>query len=89
MILAIFKTTLILVACYIIFRFISKKIAQKSTYLAQKSLSFSTKGLKNEEISFLLDEDFPTLDLPKGVYVLPPNAADPSLRKKGAKVLEV
>lgn len=89
MTLAIFKTALILGVCYIIFRFISKKIAQKSTYLAEKSLNFSTKGLKNKEISFLLDEDFPALDLPKGVYVLPPNATDPSLRKKSAKVLEV
>lgn len=89
MTLAIFKTIFILGACYIIFRFIMKKIAQNSTYLSQKTLPFSAKGLKNEEVSFLLDEDFPTLDLPKGVYILPPNAADPSLKGKNAKVLEV
>jgi hypothetical protein len=89
MILAIFKTIFILAACYIIFRFITKKIAQKSTYFAKKSLAFSTKGLKNDEVNFLLDDDFPTLDLPKGVYVLPPNAADPSLGKRNVKVLEV
>ncbi len=89
MILAIFKTIFILGACYIIFRFITKNIARKSTYLSKKVLPFSAKGLKNEEVSFLLDEDFPTLDLPKGVYVLPPNSADPSLGKRKTKVLEV
>lgn len=87
--LAIFKTILILGACYIIFRFIIKKIAQNSTYLSEKTLPFSTKGLKNKEVNILLDDDFPALDLPRGVYVLPPNVADPSLKRKSTKVLEI
>lgn len=87
--LAIFKTIFILGACYIIFRFIMKNIAQKSTYFAKKTLPFSAKGLKTNEVNLLLDDDFPTLDLPKGVYVLPPNVADPSLKKRNTKILEV
>jgi hypothetical protein len=85
--LAIFKTAFILGSCYIIFRFMMKKIAQNSTYFGKKTLPFSEKGLKTNEVAMLLDEDFPTLDLPKGVYVLPPHALDPSLGKRKESIL--
>lgn len=86
--LAIIKTTLIIGASYIIFRFFMQKLAKKTTYLEEKKHFSKYEGSKTNTSDLFLDEDFPALDLPKGVYILPPGAADPSRnRKKESKVL--
>ena len=79
--LALFKTTFIIGASYIIFRFFMTKLAKKTTYIEEEKYFSKHEGSKSNSDVLFLDEDFPALDLPKGVYVLPPNAKDPSIGK--------
>ncbi|GAB4471540.1 MAG: hypothetical protein OHK0057_15260 [Thermoflexibacter sp.] len=85
MMLAIFKTVIILGLAYGVFYIIMKKLHKKISTFSKKS-QLSSKYDLEENISL---DDLPLPDLPKGVYVLPKGMPDPSLRGRKESLLPI
>ena len=82
MIHIVLKVLLVMLVYGIIFYFIIKK--RKLNFFSSNRNDKDNNN--NDDGGEMKPDDFPTLDLPPGVYILPPGAPDPSLRKPNEKV---
>ncbi|MCS6967243.1 MAG: hypothetical protein RMJ44_01690 [Cytophagales bacterium] len=83
MILIAVKISLFL-ATYVILFLILRKGARSAAYPStlRRYESKVNKTLNHCDQEGVWPEDFPKLDLPPGVYILPPGAPDPSQRRE-------